>query len=539
VVTEPAVEAAVLSRRVAREAERAPDRLVLLFENHELPDEPVTLGQLAIRGNQLAWELRRAGLGPRDRVAIMLRNHPEFVYGLVANSKLAIPTVPIDPRARGEKLRYFIEFAECAALITADYVVADEAAAEEIRASGVRMYVVSTAEGRARGLDVSGWDTVNEVLDRPEREDVGEHVDGLAQPWLLAYTSGTTGDPKAIQFGYDRMPFYELLAKFFGYRSDDVAYTGLSLTHGNALIATMMPAVWGQISHAVFSRWFTKSRLWDVCIRHGATTWSNLGGIITAIYGEPPSQKDRAHNVRLVVSAGCPREIWEPFEQRFGVRILEWYGTMEGGFACNPVGVGPVGSFGKPPEGLLEMDVLDEEGNPVPAGELGELVARPAGGAAALEYFKNPEASARKIRGGWLHTGDMCRRDAEGWFYYAHRREEGGLRKLGEFVSEGFVRRVIAEDPGVLDVFVYGVPSAGGAPGETDIVAAVVVSEGFDARALFDRCARQLERSHVPDYIQVVDEFPKTPSEKIQTRFLAEALKAGRDVYTREQMAVQ
>jgi acyl-CoA synthetase (AMP-forming)/AMP-acid ligase II len=538
---DPQLEAAVLGPRVAAEAEKDPDRLVFLFENNRLPDERVTSGDLAVRGNQIAWELRRAGLGPGDRVAIMLRNHPEFVYGLVANSKLGIPTVPIDPRSRGEKLRYFLEFAECSALITADYVVADEAAAGVIRGTGVRAYVVSTPEGRERGLDVSGeWETVNEVLDGPQREDVGQQVDDLGRAWLLAYTSGTTGDPKAIQFNYDRMVFYEQVPKFFGYRPDDIPYTGLSLTHGNALVVTMMPPIWNAVSHSVFSRWFTKSRLWDVCIRHGCTTWSNLGGIITAVYGEPPSAKDREHRVRLVVSAGCPREIWEPFERRFGVRILEWYGTMEGGFAYKPVDEGPVGSFGKPPEGVIEMDVVDEDGRPVPAGEIGELVTRPAGREATLAYFKNPEASATKVRDGWLHTGDMCRRDEEGFYFFVHRREEGGLRKLGEFVSEGFVRRVLAEDDEVLDVHVYGVPSSRGAPGETDIVAALVVRdrEQFDARALFDHCARTLERSHVPDYIQVVEELPKTPSEKVQTRFLAQALESGQGVYAREQMAV-
>ena len=166
-------------------------------------------------------------------------------------------------------------------------------------------------------------------------------VEDLASPWLLAYTSGTTGDPKAIEFGHDRMVFYRRLPEFFGYRPDDVTYTGLSLTHGNALIATMMPAIWGAVDHAVLSRWFTKTRLWDICIDHGVTTWSNLGGIATAIYSEPDSAKDRAHRVRLVISAGMPREIWRAFEERFGVRVLEWYGTMEGGFAYNPVRVGP------------------------------------------------------------------------------------------------------------------------------------------------------------------------------------------------------
>jgi crotonobetaine/carnitine-CoA ligase len=286
--------------------------------------------------------------------------------------------------------------------------------------------------------------------------------------------------------------------------------------------------LWGVVDHSVFSPGFTKSRLWDVCARHGVTTWSNLGGIATAIYSEPAAPHDRRHSVRLVVSAGMPREVWEPFEERFGVRILEWYGTMEGGFVYKPVGVGPVGSFGQPPPDLLEAEVVDGEDRPVAPGQPGELLLRPAGGTAVMEYYKNPEASVRKTRGGWLHTGDVVRRDDDGWLFFLHRQEEGGLRKLGEFISEGFIRRVVAEYPGVTDVHIYGIPSRAGAPGETDIVAAVVLTDpgDFAVEALVAYCRDRLERSHVPDLVQIVAELPKTASEKVQTRFLVEALHA-------------
>jgi len=520
---EPEHELAVFARLVQRRALDEPDRVALLFENGELPAERVRNRDLAAHGNRFAWELRRSDLDPGDRVAVMLRNHPEFVYAMVANSRLGLTTVPIDPRARGDRLRYFLTFAGCRALVVADVTLADEQAARVIAETGVRTYALSTAEGRAQGLTTQGWPSLDEVLQGPEREDVGQRVDSLSHPWFLSYTSGTTGDPKAIAFGYDRMLFYRITPALFGYREDDVPYTGLSLIHGNALVVTLMPALWGVVDHSVFSRWFTKSRLWDVCAAHGCTTWSNLGGIATAVYGEPPAPHDRAHRVRLVVSAGMPRDLWEPFEERFGVRVLEWYGTMEGGFALNPPGVGPRGSFGRPPEGLLEMDVVDGEGRPLPAGRVGELVVRPAGQPARVEYYGNPEASRLKTRGGWLHTGDMCWRDDGGWFYFAHRQEEGGIRRLGEFVAESFIVRVLAEDPQVLDAHVYGVPARNGAPGESDVVAAIVAADParVDPAALYDSLTRRLERASVPDYLQVVDELPKTATEKVQTRVLA------------------
>ena len=518
-------ELAVFARLVDRRARDEPDRLAFVFENGELPVEPVHNRDLALRGGQLAWELRRAGLRSGDRVGVMLRNHPEFVYAMVANSRLGLVTVPIDPRARADRLRYFLTFAGCSALVVADGTLSDPEAAQVISDAGVRAYALSTAEGRALGLGTDGWPSLNEALDGPEREDVGQHVESLTHPWFLSYTSGTTGDPKAIAFGYDRMLFYRLTPGFFGYREDDVLYTGLSLIHGNALVVTLMPALWGVVDHSVFSRWFTKSRLWDVCIAHGCTTWSNLGGIATAVYGEPPSLHDRAHRVRLVVSAGMPRDLWGPFEARFGVRILEWYGTMEGGFACNPPGVGPRGSFGRPPQGMIEMDVVDEADRPLAPGQVGELVVRPAGQPARVEYYGNPEASAQKTRGGWLHTGDMCWWDGQGWLFFAHRKEEGGIRKLGEFVPESFIVRVLAEDPQVLDVHVYGVPARSGAPGESDLVAAIVPADTdrLDVPALFTRCAARLERASVPDFIQVLDELPKTATEKVQTRLLVGA----------------
>ena len=115
----------------------------------------------------------------------------------------------------------------------------------------------------------------------------------------------------------------------------------------------------------------------------------------------------------------------------------------------------------------------------------------------------------------------MCHRDAEGWYYFDFRKG-GGIRHNGDFVNPGFVEKVIAEHPQVDDVFVYGVPAASGAPGERDVVAAVVPVDAktFDPPSVFATCVRGLESNFVPSYLQVVDEIPKTASEKPQERFL-------------------
>jgi len=242
----------------------------------------------------------------------------------------------------------------------------------------------------------------------------------------------------------------------------------------------------------------------------------------TAIYSEPPRPDDRDHPVRVVISAGMPAAIWEAFERRFGVQVFERYGAVEGGLAFRPIGQGPIGSFGKAPPGI-EMRILGDEDRECPPGTIGEISSRPAGGAAQVEYYENPDASRDKTRGGWLRSGDMGWRDPEGWFFFSHRKG-GGIRRQGDFVNPGFVEKVVAEVPCVSDVFVYGVPAASGAPGEKDVVAAIVPAKGvpFDAPAVFRACRAGLEPNFVPSWLQLVEEIPKTASEKPQERFLLE-----------------
>ena len=322
-------------------------------------------------------------------------------------------------------------------------------------------------------------------------------------------------------FPNSRFGAYAMLGYLMGYATDERPYTGLSLTHGNAQAITLAPAL-SMGLRAVFSRRFTKSRLWDVCRAHGCTTFSLLGGMATAIYSEPERADDADNPVRLVISAGMPAAIWEPFEARFGVRVFEWYAAVEGGLACKPIGEGPIGSFGKPLG--LDMKILDDEDHECPHDVIGEICSRPLDGSAPeVEYHDNPEASEAKTRGGWLRSGDMGHADAEGWLFFDYRKG-GGIRHNGDFVNTGFVEKVVAEQPSVTDVFVYGVPGASGAPGEKDVVVAIVPVDGatFDPDAVFAACREGLESNFVPTYLQVVDEIPKTASEKPQERFLLE-----------------
>jgi crotonobetaine/carnitine-CoA ligase len=523
----------VLADLIRLRAERRPELDVLTFERFSpdggaAPDEVRTYAGLAENANRIAAALVARGVAPGDRFAIAAPNCPEFVEAMIAASIAGAVFVPIDPRTRAAQLAFLLRRSGCVgAICAAEALPALAAARPEAPELRFVLALEPAAPGAGAGVP-PGVEWLREALESPA-PTLDVRADGPLAPLQIMYTSGTTGDPKGIVGTNLRFCASQALGTLFGYRPDERPYTGLSFTHGNAQAVTLAPALF-QGLRAVISRRFTKSRLWDVCRRHGVTTFSLVGGMATAIYGEAPRPDDADNPVRMLVSGGMPPPIWEAFEKRFGVRILEFYGAMDGGgMAWKPIGEGPVGSFGKPMPGI-EMRILDEGGNECPPGALGEICVRPAGGDASVEYHGDPEASRRKIRGGWNRSGDVGWRDADGWLFFSHR-VGGGIRRNGEFVQSGRIEKAIAELAGVSDVFVYGVPAASGAPGEQDVVAAVVFADGAarDVAAVFRGCRARLEPHCVPSWIQVLDEIPKTASEKPQERILRERFSPAAD----------
>ena len=516
----------ILADLVQIRAEQKPELEVLTFEHLSLddeatPDEVRTFAELQVNANRIASFLVSKGMARGDRFGLMMRNHPEFVETMIAASITGCVFVPIDPRTKGEKLTYMLRNAGCRGVVCADYSLREVIAARQNNSDIGWILALETGEGSEvlALADTDGVESLAEVLSKPA-STLEIRLETPTDPLQIIYTSGTTGDPKGVVFPNARFGAYAAVGLLAGYQPDERPYTGLSLTHGNAQAVTLGPAL-AMGLRAVFSRRFTKSRLWDVCRRHGCTAFSLLGGMSTAIYSEPRKPNDADNPVRRVMSAGMPAAIWESFAERFGVEILEWYGAVEGGMAFNPVGVGPTGSFGKPPPGL-EMKILDENDEECSPGIQGEICSRPLDGSGvSVEYHENPEASEKKTRGGWLRSGDIGHCDDEGWFFFDYRKG-GGIRHNGDFVNVGFVEKAIAEVPSVTDVFVYGVEAASGAPGEKDVVAAVVPTDAssFSVEEVFAACRQALESNFVPSYLQVVDEIPKTASEKPQERFL-------------------
>lgn len=513
----------ILANRIADWASKKPDLDVLTFvdidsEGHFI-EEIRTYQQLWENGQRLAAWLQSQGMQKGDSFALVMANHPEFVDLMVASSILGTIFVPVDPRTQGDKLKYMLDFAECKGAVVADYALANVDAVWAQRDDCWILPMGTEVDGSLESV-LAGELPATPLLVSSQDPD---------EPMQMLYTSGTTGDPKAILAPHNRMATAEVIADVLDLREDDRPYTGLSLTHANAQLITLGVSLTMGL-RAVISRRFTKSRLWDIA-RHYNCTWFNLlGGMTTALYAEPQRDNDRENPVRIILSAGMPAEIWEDFARRFDVKIYEFYGAAEGGLTFNPAGVGPIGSCGRAPA-ILKLKILDDNDRECSPGEMGEVCFQNSDGSApVVRYFKNPEASAKKTRSGWLRMGDVGHMDEEGWLYF-HYRKGGGIRRNGDFVNAAFVEKVLSEINSVDDVFVYGVPIKNGAPGEKDVVAAIVPTDRsrFNADKIFDQCRKHLERNFVPRYLHLLAEIPKTASEKPQERFLLEAFDPAAD----------
>ncbi len=506
-----------LSNILIAKNNESPDKEIFVFEYGELGDERITYAMLHNNAFKIAGELRRIGIGPGDCFGIMMRNYPEFVYLLSAASIVGATAVPVDPRASGERLKYMLGFPEVKAVFTTEDIIKNITGIRQELPRLEHLYL--TRKPDIRSGTHSAFPFLNEITGNDSvsfMEPVSQDTSPSSSHALeIIFTSGTTGEPKGVVVKQDRFGSYALLAQLvWGYGEQDVLYTGLSFTHGNAQAVTMVPALAMGVK-AVISPQFTKSRIWDICRKYGVTTFSLLGGMMSGIYNEPRKPGDADNPVKTVISAGTPRSIWQAFEKRFNVLIHEWYGAVEGGFAHKQPGQGPVGSFGKPLEGLMEMKILDDDDRECPPLVTGEIVWRMAGEHAEVIYYKNKKASEEKTRAGWLRTGDMGHTDEEGYFFFDYRKG-GGLRRQGEFIQPDYIEKIIGEHPDVSEVCVYGIPASSGAPGESDLVAAIAPFEGktLNPADIFRMCKDKLTPNTVPSYLQIVRDIPKTVSQK-------------------------
>ncbi|NQV19947.1 MAG: AMP-binding protein, partial [Rhodospirillales bacterium] len=293
----------ILADLIAIRAEEKPDLDVVTFEGANVRDDEVrTYAELFQNANRIAADLIAKGMEPGDRFAILIRNHPEFVEMMIAASISGCVFVPIDPRTRGDKLAYTIRNSGACGIYCADYSLAQVAEIRDQVPDMKWVTVLETGEekGAMQTADVPGAENFAGIMTTPFNA-IDVRLKGPGDTLQIVYTSGTTGDPKGVVLPNERFGNIAKMGPWVGLTPDDRPYTGLSLTHGNAQMLTLAFAL-GMGLRAVFSRKFTKSRLWDITRKYGCTTFNLLGGMATAIYSEPVKPDDADNPVRFVLS---------------------------------------------------------------------------------------------------------------------------------------------------------------------------------------------------------------------------------------------
>jgi crotonobetaine/carnitine-CoA ligase len=485
-----------IAELIARRAREEPEGVYCYFK-----DDALTLGMLHERVLKLSTLLWDRGLRAGDRVGLMLPSHPDHIVAIFALAALGLVRVPINVHLKGPSLAYMFDQFDMRALI----------------ADAEHGAVLEPELGR-----------VQHIFWRRGAECVFEqslHLPAAPLPLrtrpddILALTpsSGTTGAPKGV-LKSDRTLRAGPLAilRLTGARPGDTFLLWESLHHG-AGVAVIISALLGGTRLAMVER-FSASRFWEDARRYNVTHIHYLGTVIPMLLKQPPKPSDTDHGVRIAWGGGCPAELWDAFSSRFKVELREGYGLSEliTFVTVNPQG--PAGAIGKPLD-YYDIVLADDDGNPVPTGQAGEITVRSRTlGLEFLGYFRNPEAEASSRRGDWFCTGDLARQDAQAFLYYAGRKKDT-VRRRGINISAWEVERVIAEHPDVEEAALVGVPSD---LGEDELKLFVRARDGkaIDPLGLVQWSETRLPYYQIPRYVAFIDEFPKTPTQRIQKKEL-------------------
>lgn len=479
-----------------------PDRLYATYEGR-----PITFGDLDRMSATLAARLAARGVARGDRVALMLRNSPEALALMFAIARAGYVWVPVNVQLRGEGLRHILT--HCDPRI----VIAEADCLDAIRESGADL---ARAELILAGEAPTGTATLAPLLDGTE--PCPAPLPSPTDDFAIMYTSGTTGPAKGVQVTHRMLRLAgEGALLVAAARDGDALFVWEPLYHIGGAQLIVLPMRRRVALHMVAR--FSASLFWQQVKAVGATHIHFLGGILQILLKQPEGALDRAHGVRIAWGGGCPKDVWRPFEERFGVQIRECYGMTECSSFTTFNDNGVVGSVGHPVP-WFSVEILDEAGAVVPTGTRGEIVVRTTDPRALTRgYFRNPEATARALRDGAFHTGDAGSWDADRNLIF-HGRLTDSVRVRGENVSAWEVEHVAAQHPAVEDCAMIGVAAE---IGEQEIKLFVKPRGGATLRPdeLGAWLAARLAPYQTPRYIAVIEEFERTPSLRIMKHRLS------------------
>ena len=460
--------------------------------------------------------------GP-PHIGVLLENVPEFLFWIGGAALAGAVIVGINPTRRGDELTNDIRHTDCQLIVT------DAAGAALLNDLDIPT------------LDVESTEYKQLVADAGDVAPAEVDDDTLL---LLLFTSGTTGAPKAVRCTQGRLAsIAERVEAQYGVNRNDVCYAPMPLFHGNALMALWAPAVRVGATVALTPKFSASGFLADVR-RYNATYFTYVGKALTYVLGTPELPDDADNTLERGFGNEASDLDIERFQARFGCRIIEGYGSSEGGAVIVRVPDMPAGSLGMGQPGVIVANPdtmqecpparFDDGGKLLNAEEATGEIVNTQGLERFEGYYRNEEAFAHRSRNGWYWSGDLAYRDEKGFFWFAGRSADW-LRVDGENFAAAPVERIMSRLPGVAAAAVYAVPD----PLSGDqVMAAVELVPGasLDADALAPFLAAQpdLGTKWAPRFVRVVDHMPLTGSNKVvKTGLRAQAWVTDDPVYWR------
>jgi len=515
-------------------AEQTPDAIFLEIEGAP----PLTYAAVYGRALELAGGLEQLGVRRGATVATVMDTCPDSVILWFACAYIGAVFMPLNTALRGTFLEHQLRVSSAFALFVDQAHVDVVAGIDDTVQRAISAVVLVDAQP---GSAVAGLDAVSlhSVLEKGSKHPTsGADAGRWNEHAMILFTSGTTGPSKGVILSHQFVVnMADLYMRSLQIGPDDVFYSGLPLFHLSGSVITLLaPLVSG--AKGVLDKTFSVSGFWRRVREVGATHTLLLGAMTQMLWQREPDEYEKDNTMRAVVAVPITEQMFRPFEERFGIKVVTGYGISETGqIMFSSVDHQAVPGTSGRPESKYDFVIVDDNDEPLPAGEPGELLVRPRRPHLLFEgYVGDPEATTRVLRNFWLHTGDICSIDADGNFRF-HDRKKDYLRRRGENISSFEVEHALMQHPGVRDVAVVGVPSE---LGEDEVKACIVLADGATAseESLIRHCVATMPYFAVPRFIEFYDVLPRNEVGRVQ-KFVLRAEHAARPGWDREAAGVK
>lgn len=492
-----------------KNAEEVPNKTYLFAG-----DEEISYEEMYVKVNHIASSMLEIGIKKGDKVALYLRNTPNFIYAWFALNRIGAVMVPINTSFLVNETTYILNNSQAIGVIAEEQVL-EPIILPAVKNSSNINFIISTGE-----------ETRNNIISLQELYEVPGYVNYNGEENELAsllYTSGTTGNPKGVMCAHKYYKYAgQGVQKALNLQREDRLLTSLPLFHMNAQTLATSGSLSSQSSLVLLDK-FSASTFWEDITKYGASIFFYLGSILPVLLKQSVTESEKNNKVRIAVGAQANPNKFEEYEKRWNLKMIELYGMTEGIGTINPLDARKVGSCGKS-FADHHVKLVDEQQQEVKCGEVGEIAL--TGPSLTLGYFQDEEKTKETYRDGWVLTGDMGYMDNEGYLFFVDRKKDI-IRRSGENISSAEIESTLMAHPSIIEAAAIPVPDE---VRDEEVKVFVVPKKEEEASSLTSAeiiawCEDKLANFKIPRYIEFRDYLPKTETQKVMKSKLIEESK--------------